>query len=175
MSRKPRSDSKLDALSEEQQAQLAEWLAVENLSYAAAKEKVREEFGVSTSVAALQSFYSRFAAPWKYARSKEAADSFAELMAGNYDEATIKAAKQLAFDSLSSPTPDLKAAKTLLKIVGDSAKLKISQDKLTLDGRKVALLEKKAAQADAAEGVTRDETLTPEARERKLKEIFGLK
>ena len=110
MSRKPRSDSKLDAPSEEQHVTLAEWLTIENVSYADAKARVLDQFGVSTSVAALQSFFSRFAAPWKYARAAGEADSFADLMEGKFDAATIKKAKQLAFDAMSGPRPDLKAA-----------------------------------------------------------------
>lgn len=175
MSRKPRSDSKLDALTPEQKEQLASWLTVENVSYDEAKARCAQHFSVFTSVAALQAFYSRFAAPWKYAQAKGEADAFAELMEGKFDAATIKRAKQLAFEAMTGPQPDLKAAKTLLKIVGDSAKVDLAKEKLTLDARKVAILEKKAAQADAAEGVTKDTTLTPEQRQARLKEIFGLR
>jgi hypothetical protein len=173
MSRKPRSDSKLDALSEEQHVTLAEWLTIENVSYADAKARVLDQFGVSTSVAALQSFFSRFAAPWKYARAAGEADSFADLMEGKFDAATIKKAKQLAFDAMSGPRPDLKAAKALLKIVGDSAKLSLAQEKLSLDARKVKILEAKAAQADAAKAVTSDESLTPEQQLLRYRQIFG--
>lgn len=174
MSRKPRSDSKLDALSEEQHVQLAEWLTLENISYAQARDRVREQFGVSTSLAALQSFYSRFAAPWKYARKKEAADQFAELMEGNFDAANIKAAKSLAFDALSQPLPDVKTAKTLLKIVGDSKKLELAQEKVSLDARKVALLEQKAALADKAKGIAGNEELSDAEKAAQMRSLFGM-
>lgn len=61
------------------------------------------------------------------------------------------------------------------KLFLDLGELRLKEKKSHQDERRIALLEKKAAQADKAEGVTRDETLTPEAREQKLKEIFGLK
>lgn len=144
--RKPRSDSKLDALNPEQQERLAEWLTIENLSYAAARERVREEFGVSTTASALAGFYSRFAAPWKYARARGEAESFAALMEGQFDAASIKAARQLAFSALTSPQPDLQAAKALLKIVGDSAKLTLAERKLTLDAEKFRQLVKTEAE-----------------------------
>lgn len=174
MSRKPRSDSKLDALSEQQHAQLAEWLTLENCSYAEAKKRCLEQFGVSTSLSALQSFYSRFAAPWKYARAKGAADEFAELMEGKFDAASIKAAKQLAFEALSAPSPDLKAAKALLKIVGDSAKLSLQQEKLSLDARKVALLEAKAKLADQASAIANDGQLSEEEQAAKMRALFRI-
>lgn len=161
-------------LSPEQQEQLNTWLCVENLSYADAKERVYAEFGVTTSVGALQHYYASTAVPWKYTRSKGAADVIAALTEGNFDEATVRRAKALAFDLLSGPAPDVEAAATLLKIVGDSAKLALAEQKLGLDRRKVALLESKARQAEEAEGVTRNTALSPEERDRRMREIFGL-
>lgn len=173
--KKPRGDSKLDALSPAQKEQLSDWLIEENLTYAQAKARVQEEFGVSTNTSALCSFYSRWATPRKYAQSRDAAEEFSQLMEGKFDEATIKAAKQAAFDALTSPQRDLKAAKSLLKIVGDSSKLTLAQEKVSLEARKVALLEQKAAQADAASKVMQDESLTPAQREARVKEALGLK
>ena len=49
MSKKPRGDSKLDALNGQQQALLAEWLTLENLTYEEAQKRVLENFGVSTT------------------------------------------------------------------------------------------------------------------------------
>lgn len=174
MSKKPRSDSKLDALLPEQREQLASWLTVENLSYAKARARVLKEFKITTSAAALVSFYSRFAAPWKYAQAKDEADTWANLMDGRFDEATIKRAKELAFDSMIGPKPDLKTAKTLLKILGDSAKVKIAQDKLSLDARKVKLLEEKAARLDTAEGIVKDSDLTEAEKAQRLRSLFGM-
>ncbi|MBI5770823.1 MAG: hypothetical protein HZA93_23805 [Verrucomicrobia bacterium] len=171
--RKPRGDSKLDALAPSQKEQLAEWLTVENLTYAEARTRVAEQFGVFTTASALQSFYSRFAAPWSYARAAGDAEAFASLMEGKFEPAAIKAAKQLAFTALTSPQPDLKTAKTLFKIVGDSAKLTLAQEKISLDARKVALLEKKAAQADAASAVTSDAKLSDEEKFARYRQIFG--
>lgn len=174
MSKKPRSDSKLDALTREQKEQLASWLTVENLSYAKARARLLKEHGVATSPAALVSFYSRFASPWKYAQAKGEADAFAQLMEGQFDAATIKRAKQLAFEAMSGPKPDLKSAKALLKMVGDSAKVKIAEERVSLDTRKVKLLEQKAAQADAAKGIVTDTELTEEEKAQRLRSLFGM-
>lgn len=174
MKRKPRGDSKLDALPLEQQELLAEWLTVENLTYAKARDRVKKQFGVSTTTSALAGFYARFAAPWRYTRAHGEAESFAALMEGKFDAASIKAAKQLAFTALTSPTPDLKSAKALLKIVGDSAKLTLQQEKLLLDARKVALLEAKAALADKAKSIVADKNLSEEEQGAELRALFGM-
>lgn len=147
--RKPRGDSKLDALPPEQQERLAEWLTIENLTYAQAQARVQEEFGVSTSRSALHAFFTRVAAPWKYARARGAAEDFAGLMEGRFDEATVKRAKQLAFDALSSPQPDLKSARSLLKIVGDSAKLQLQARELELSIEKF----REAVKSDVERGL----------------------
>jgi len=173
MNRKPRSDSKLDALTPQQREQLCSWLTIENRSYAEVKALAREHFDITTSDPALVAFYSRVAAPWKYAQARGEADTFEKLMEGKFDAATIKRAKQLAFESMSGPRPDLKAAKTLLKIIGDSAKLTLAQDRLGLDARKVALLEQKAALADEAKLVAGNKNLTPDEQLSRYKQIFG--
>jgi hypothetical protein len=171
--RKPRSDAKLMSLPQEQQVQIATWLTIDNKSYAQVAKLVASKIKVKTSVGALQNFYSQFAAPWKYTQAKGEADAFAQLMEGQFDEASIKRARQLAFEAMSGPRPDLKAAKSLLKIVGDSAKVDIAKQKLGLDARKVALLEAKAELADKAKAVTEDSELTDEQRMQRLRQIFG--
>jgi hypothetical protein len=174
MSKKPRGDSKLDALNGQQQALLAEWLTLENLTYEEAQKRVLENFGVSTTRSALCRFYARFAAPWKYTQAAGEAESFAELMEGKYDEATIKRTKQLAFEALVSPQPDVKSAKALLKIVGDSAKLTLQQQKLQLDSRKVAILEAKASLADQATKIANDQQLTEEEQAARMRALFRM-
>jgi hypothetical protein len=58
-----------------------------------------------------------------------------------------------------------------------SARATVVQDlnveKVNLDKRKVAILEKKAAQADETEKALKDSELTPEQREQRIKEIYG--
>ncbi len=172
--KKPRGDSKLDALPLPQKETLSEWLTVDNLTYDEAKARVASEFGVFTTKSALCSFYSRFAAPWSYTRAAGDAEAFGALMDGKFEPAAIKKAKQLAFTALTSPQPDLKTAKTLLKIVGDSAKLDLAKEKVSLDARKVALLEAKAALADKAKGISDNEALTPEQKAAQLRSLFGM-
>ncbi len=172
--RKPRSDAKLLSLPIEQQEQIAAWLTIENRSYAEVVKACQEQFGMKVSTGALVNFYQTFAAPMQKARSAEFADEFAKLLGGDYDKASLERARQLAFEAMMSPRPDIGTAKALLKVIGDSAKIAIQQERLSLDARKVALLEQKAAQADAAKGVLQDKTLSDEERNQRMRSIFHL-
>jgi hypothetical protein len=151
-----------------------EWLGVESLSYDDAIERVRDEFGVKTSRAALSEFYTADVVPWKYARAHGVAGDFAKLAEGKFDEATRKRVQQLAFEIATSPHPDIEALSALSKILGDTTKLKLQQQKLSHDARRIELLEKKAAQADKAEGVLKDAALTDEQRTQRMRQIFHL-
>ena len=55
--RKLRSDSTFNGLSAEQREQLLNWLFNDNLSYAAAVERVKKEFGIATSLWSVRRFY----------------------------------------------------------------------------------------------------------------------
>ena len=178
MARKPRSDSVLDSLPPERREQLVRWLVDENLKYPEAVTRVWERFGVKTSVSALQKFYARRC----FTLRAEQANEFAELVVeqakadpARFDAATLALVKQKAFERVYARDGNLSELALLAGILGDAAKLDLKRQELALADRRVALLEKKAAQADAAEAATRDTTLTPEQRSARLKEIFGLK
>lgn len=172
--KKRRGGSSLfNKLTPQQREQLASWLTIENLTYADARALLEEQFGISTSADALRRFYSSFAVGWQYSQARNEAEAFGQLMEGNFDAGTIKRAKQLAFSALTDRKPDVKTAKALLKIVGDSAKVDIAKERLSLDARKVTLLEAKAALADQAKAVTADAALTDEEKLQRYKQIFG--
>ncbi len=174
MNKKPRGDSKLDALLPAQKEQLAEWLTVENMTYAKAKARVAKEFGVATTASALASFYSRFAAPWSYARASADAEAFASIVEGTIEPALIKRTKQLAFKALTDRKPDVKTAKALLKMIGDSAKITLQKEKLGLDARKVTLLEAKAALADKAKAIANNQALSEEEQAAQMRALFRM-
>lgn len=172
--RKTRSDARLLSLTEAQQEKIATWLTIENRSYDEVRSMIAVEFGVKTSVGALHNFYTSVAAPWKYARAAGEADSWAELMDGKFDQATIKRVRQLAFEAMSTPQPDLKVVKALMKISGDAAKLSLAQERLGLDARKVVILEAKAALADKATEIANDKNLTEEEQAAGMRALFGM-
>jgi len=147
--KKPRSDSKLASLTDAQRNTLRDWLAGIHgqASYDEIAARVREQFGLSTSTTALCNYYQLHVMPWELARARGVADDFAKLADGNFNEATRKRVQQLAFEVAAAPRPDIDALSALSKILGDTAKLKLQEQKLSQDARRVRLLETKAAQA----------------------------
>lgn len=174
--RKTRSDSKLLNLPEEQQAQLADWL-LGGMPYHEAKAIVAkpapEGFGVSVSINAFSGFWQTVCAPMMLQRRSRAvrtADLIAEEIdkaPGRLDSATIDLLKQQAFELASSPQARPRDVKALFSLV-----LKARDQELV--ERRIRLLETKAAQADQAEQVVRNEVLSPEEKAQRFKEIFGI-
>src|SRR5436190_21883804 len=99
---KPRSDSKLDNLPEEQKEALAEWL-LSGMAYHVAKPLVKKDFGVDTSSRALSEFYAEYCSAALIQRRRRAVTTAEEMakeaqgQPGRFDTATIEALKQKAF------------------------------------------------------------------------------
>lgn len=167
--RKARSDSKLKTLPKDRQKQILAWS--EEHSLAEIRALVRDQWTVETSESALSEFLS-----WmRLGRSLEQAASFADdirqtltqLPNLNLNEEQINSAAQVVFELEAAKAKDLKAFIGLRRL---RQKDKDQQH----DSRKIQLLERRAAQAEAAERVTQDPAMTSEERERKLREIFGM-
>ncbi|MEN9841911.1 MAG: hypothetical protein RL376_1711 [Verrucomicrobiota bacterium] len=175
--KKARSDSTIAALDPTLRAEIVRRLGEQNQSYAAVAQWVKAEFGIEVSTAALCNWYCTHGWRESAAQARVFASAVKEQAGaeGDYDAATLALVQERAYLLARAKNSDAGELATLAKIIGDSAKLRLKEREVTLGERRIALLEKKAAQAEAAEGVTRDETLTPAQRETKLKEIFGLK
>jgi hypothetical protein len=178
MSRKKRSDSKLDALPPHQKKMLRDWLVDENLSYEKARDRLSQDFNVETSVGALSQFYATQCFALRFSQAKSFAEQVEkELLTADptFDRVTLALIKQKAFERAAAKNGDIDELAKLAMIIGDSQRITLKQREVSISERRITLLEQKAKQADAAKDVTRDETLTPAKREAKLKEIFGLK
>lgn len=168
---KKRSDSKIRP---EHKAQLRAWLVDQNLGYDEVRELMLERLGYQVATGTLSKFYAEECFVTRFAQAKQVADGL-DLPAEQFDGAIIKAVKQAAFEMALDKEFDPRALARLMKILGDVTKLGFKREEIDLDKRRIELLERKAQLADAAEKVTRDETLTPEQRAAKYKEIFGLR
>jgi hypothetical protein len=121
--RKPRSDSKLDALDLDQQQMLCEWLLTPGLSYERIKEMVFKEFNVSTTASSLSSFYSSYVAAYLIQRRAQAVGVAKELGAevektpGQFSKATIDALEQKAFEFAQNPMVNPKDVKAIFSLV----------------------------------------------------------
>ncbi len=158
----------------EEQDALCEWLTVENVTYTEARKRLIERFEVSTNSASLSEYYSSVAVPWKYARARNLAEEFAKLSEGQFDQAAAKRLQQLLFEMTVSNRVNLSSVKTLAKIVGDSHKLTLQEQRLELDKRKVKLLEAKAALTDQARDIAKDTTLTEEEQGQRMRALFRI-
>jgi hypothetical protein len=169
--RKPRSDAKLLNLPEEQQSQLSHWL-LSGMPYHQVRALLSKEMGVTTSCAALSAYYSDVCSAAllsKRVRAVSTADQLAEAAAatpGRFDQATIDALKQKAFELSISPQADPRDVKSLMMLVLKSRDQDLSE-------RRIQLLEAKANQADQAEAVVKS-ALSPDEKTARFKEIFGI-
>lgn len=149
--KKPRSDSKLLNLPEEQQAQLAE-LLLGGMSYTKAKAVVQKKFGCSCSLSALSDFWESVCAPEilrRRSRSVKMSDEFAELVKkqpGSWDKVLLDQVKQKAFDMANDPNFKAESLFFLMQLVlkGRDQDLKkadisLKRDKFEFDAAKAAL------------------------------------
>lgn len=159
-------------LDEQQQAQLAEWL-LSGMPYHKARELVADQFGVRVSLGAFSGFWDRVCSSALIARRRRAvsaADTIrqeAEARPGAFDVATLQAIQTKALELSINPACDPAELATLFKLILKAR----DQD---LEERRVQLLEARAAQADEAQKAIKNEALTPEERDARLKQIFGL-
>lgn len=166
--RKPNVQSPLDRLDDGQQHKLYEML--KGMSYEEALPKVRAEFGVRTSVAALSRFVKRRGAVETLRENLYASEAFAE-------EADVKALDRRKRSAVVSAMWEALNAKDTKSIVS-LGRLLVSMDAgrrdddaLRLAREKFEAAERRAAQAKET---IADRKLTPEEREAKLREIYGI-
>lgn len=180
--RKPRSDSPLDGLPKHQRETLERWLFEENVKYEEAVSRLWNDFGVRCSASGLGQFYQRVAQRRLLARIAENAGKASEIegefqkdQAGQaaMPRAVVKLVTQLAFEEMTAgKNLDKEFIVKLTKLAVDSG---LKAKKLELDERKVALLEEKAKQADAATQALQNPELSEAQRREKLLSIFGIK
>jgi hypothetical protein len=171
MAKKPRGDSKLDTLPPEKKAELIDGLVC-GWTYRQAADWLKVECGASVSGSAWTPFHERNVEPiLKDIRNfaKMSALSLAKRMEEEdlFEKATILEFQENAYQLMRTPgaNPEEKRKwmETLLKKMAGQR-----------DGRKLAMLEAKAAQADAASGVANSSKLTEEEKAAELKRIFRM-
>lgn len=183
MAKKPRSDSKLKHLPKEDQEAL--WNLVTTpqvpisdepnsplrplkLQELQAEVPLRHGFTVALStLSEWRSWYGqRLRTQSAMARAEQAK---LEWLKEN-PEATpedLERLGQMVFTSEAVENGDIKAFVALIRANNQKRALAI-------DERRIKLLEEKAKREEAAQAVTKDEKLTPEEKDARMKEIFGL-
>jgi hypothetical protein len=177
MTRKPRSDSKLDALDLDQQRQLCEWLLAPGVSYEDVKQAVFEKFNVSTTGSSLSAFYQSYCSQYLLQRRRAAVSvageivEEAKLSPGNFDQAAIEAIGQKAFELASNPMCNPKEVKAIFGLMLKARDQDLKRQDIDIKIRRLELLESAAAKAKTTLG---NEALTPEEKEREIRSIFGM-
>jgi hypothetical protein len=154
MDKKPRSDSKLDALPKARVAELRDGL-LGGWSYEAALAWLHGECGIKSSLAALSAFFKRHCTPVIKDR-RQLASLRAEAIGGDagltdWDAASIERLRQMVFEFMANPNADLEATERMFRLLLKSRDQEV-------DRRKLALLETKAKRLDALEAKAREIT-----------------
>lgn len=163
--KKMRADSTFTRLTPEQREEVDEML-LSGTGYAEVKAWLAER-GLHCSATSVADYYQNHVVPARWARVNRRVKQAGKLEAAGADEMTLNELRTLVLEMTLNPAADLKSIKTLYGLV-------IKGRQLELDARRIAVLEQKAAQLDAAreqlEARKAAGGLTPEA----LAEIEGM-
>ena len=163
-------------LSEEHQSQIVDWL-LGGIPYRQAREMIKTEFGIKTSFAALSSFWDQVCTPALLARRRRAVSTADEMaadaqtMPGKFDEATLDAIRQAAFNLAIKPQSNPGDVKKLFTLLLKAKDQELKNKDIEIKLRRLELVEK---QVTKARGALNDSALNSSQREQRMKEIFGL-
>lgn len=164
MLRKPRPDSVIGSQLPPIIKDDVDTMLLSGESYRKVQQRLEED-GIKLSQEAIRRYYLSQILPARLARQNKTAEELNKISVEGVDEATMRAIRSAALDLAASPSCDPKALNILVGLI-------LKAEQLAQDKRRLKILEAKAAQADAAKQVTQS-TLTPEERDRKLRNIFG--
>lgn len=177
--KKPRADSKLDALPGGRFMELRDKLLGNQETYREIREWLLTECGVTVSQSSLTAFFKKHCAPLLLERRALAAaqaEAIGKEAAENpvdWDAASIEQLRQFAFQSMLLPGADPKQVKGIFTIL-------LKKQALDNDGRKLRLLEQKAQAHDQAKELLEkaSETTEPDQRAAILEmvdKVMGIK
>ncbi len=172
--RKPRSDSVLKTLHPERQLQIWKWLSGDPetseppLSQKQTVGRIKAVLGFDTSAASLSEFYAWYPFRQELEEAASLKDEITEYLASNpdvdLDAEQVSKVSQIIWEKRAAQSKDSKLFIELRKL------RQKDRDQSAVD-RRLNLLEEQAAKAKEIAG---DEKLTPEERERKIKQFFGV-
>jgi hypothetical protein len=161
---------------EEKQAQLAEWL-LSGMPYHKAKNLIKKEFKVETSLASLSAFWDEVCTSALITRRQQAVTTADEIAAevkkkpGQFDSATIDAIKQKAFELSISPRSAPGDVKSLFMLLLKAKDQELKDKDIQIKIRRLELAEQ---QLDKVKLALTDGSATMTQREARMKEIFGI-
>ena len=172
--KKPRADAKLKNLPDADQEALWGWMHPQDpdakvMTLEEAQGEIPLRWGFTVSLGSLSEWRSWYALRRRINAARERAEQTRlELL----KDATLRPEEieQIAQTIFTAETLEAGNVKGFVAL----AKLRLQSQQLDLDRAKLALLEKKAAAADEAKGVMGDGALSPDEKQARLKQIFGM-
>lgn len=181
--KKPRSDSKLLNLPPEKMAWLADQL-LGGLPQHKVLALLEKEHHVKSSNAALSRFFDAVCVPimlerrhLAVAQSRAVLDD-AKKHPGQFSQATVESLEALATRLVNSPNPDPKEVAMILGTLIDFYKKAQGDQKIEAQREALKLAREKFEAAMKRDAATREvlgnEELTPEQKEARIKQVFGI-
>lgn len=177
--KKTRADSVLGRQTPERQEQIAEHARTHTLAETAAWLK---SDGIKLSSQNLSSWLSDYRLHCIFRHSEAKAGQFKEWLAKSMPSLSEEQLDQRAALMFQFQAVESGDAETWLAIASARQKAKTEQVKseqrekvIAQNDRKLALLEKKAAQADSAKGILQDAELSEAEKKARMHELFGLR
>ncbi len=165
--RKVRPDAVLRQLPEERQ--LALFSQLEKTPYAEVRKSLKAD-GIDVGTTALADFYQFWCVELRFRKAEVQRLEVIARIRVQMPDVTLEEAEAFgdaAFLLSSTAEGDLGSYAKMRKITEGAKRTK-------LDARRIAILEKKAAQLDKLEATMKDGTLTVEQRQQRMKEVFGI-
>lgn len=174
------ASSKMRQLPEEHFVQIVEWLLVPIPAHKVV-ELAKAELGLPPAKlpgkTGLYEFWESFSRYWlvawrrQSARDAKAVRAEIEKSPGDWQPPVLDMVQQRAFELLADPGSSAKDLKGLVTLLLKHKDQELKGEQIALQRRRMDLLEK---QAGDAMQTLKNEALTPEQREQRMKEIFGL-
>lgn len=166
--RKQRGDSRLKTLKEDLQAVIVAKCA--EGKYEDVRRWLKAEWKLTTSVGALSDFFSWYSLKQRLQKADGYARNLVQLATDHGLDLDAKKSAEVSnavFLNLAAQSGDFETFEAAFKLI-------LKSQKQSIDERKVALLEAKAAKADAAEKLLNDQSLTTAQKQARMKEVFGI-
>ena len=171
--RRPRSDSALMSLPDDRQAELFDFCdGLRTQGLRTIREKLETEKDVNVSLSTLSNWLNWYSMRSRFSMVAETSDFIARIMKEtpglNIEDEKVMKAANAYFTAKSLKESDCDTYVKMMGVRRGTAEIRIKERRLTLE-------EQKARQAEAAKEVTTNTSLTPEEKQQRYREIFGLK
>ncbi|HEY1109455.1 MAG TPA: hypothetical protein VGE76_12500 [Opitutaceae bacterium] len=164
----------LATLLPEQQRRLMEWLAVDRLSCAGARARLKREFGVTVSLDALQSYYARSVALEDSSPESDDPETPAPSLEDRFHTVVRTLAEHLMAAATNPEKPDPASARLLAKLLADTGSLSLAERELALEERQLMRLEAEAAREEGVQSTAESSSTAAQQHAERMRILLAL-